>query len=49
MSILVNKNTKVITQGMTGVALHIAAGIYVDRYPVASHITRILCNCGLLP
>ena len=48
MSILIDKNTKVITQGMTGAARKRAASVCVDTPAVQSYFTRILCNCGNL-
>ena len=49
MSILVNKNTKVIARGMTGVAQVRAAGGLVDANAPTPYFTHILCNCGILP
>ena len=47
MSILVNKSTKVITQGMTEAAT--AAGARVDGATPIPYITHNLCNCGIWP
>lgn len=43
MSILVDRNTKIITQGMTDV------GARVDARQPTTYFTHNLCNCGMLP
>ena len=45
MSILVNKHTKVITQGMTGATM-VAAGVCVDGKRATPYFTHSLCKCG---
>ena len=47
MSILVDQNTKVIAQCMTGAARDRAAGVRVDRFLARSYFTHILCDCGV--
>jgi hypothetical protein len=48
MSILVDRNIKVVTQGMTGSAWG-AAGARVDSMKPQSYFTHNPCKCGAKP
>lgn len=48
MSILIDKNTKVITQGMTGATGIFLPPPHIDVKRKQAYFTHILCKCGNL-